>query len=133
MISKLAIWFKNLKKNAQFFDGIRYGILSILLILITFPDFDPNYSTGVDGPLPWVFNYFFSENLNLGKDVIFPHGPLAFILYPLPMGNNLLIAIIFYSIIKLFLSCSIIHLFRIKDPTNWLTPFLILLISLLPH
>ncbi|MEI6061543.1 MAG: hypothetical protein WCR72_12600 [Bacteroidota bacterium] len=52
------------------------------------------FSNGIDPPLAWVFNYLVSHAPSLGRDIIFPHGPLAFLMYPLPMGSNLGIAIL---------------------------------------
>jgi hypothetical protein len=67
--------------------------ISILIALITFPKINPVFANGIDPPLSWVFNYLIQGRLLLGKDIIFPHGPLAFIMYPLPMGINLWIAV----------------------------------------
>ncbi len=105
---------------------IDYLLLPFLIIMITFPDFNPNFNTGIDGPLPWVFNYFFSEDLSIGKDVVFPHGPLAFLLYPLPMGSNLIFAGVFYCLVKLFFIFSFLKLSNRKD--NALFDFVLLLI-----
>jgi hypothetical protein len=87
---------------------IRYGdidtkwiiFISFLIALITFPELSPIYSNGIDPPLSWVFNYLIHHNPELGKDIIFPHGPLAFVMYPLPVGYNLVITAVLYFLAK---------------------------------
>lgn len=87
---------------------IRYGdidtkwiiFISFLIALITFPELSPIYSNGIDPPLSWVFNFLIHHNPELGKDIIFPHGPLAFVMYPLPVGYNLVITAILYFLAK---------------------------------
>jgi hypothetical protein len=108
--------------------AFQHSILSAIIVYTAFPDFDLLYSTGVDGPLPWVFNYLFDGRLATGKDIVFPHGPLAFLLYPVPLGSNLAIATLFYTLVQ-FLFCMLaFSLYRPKEDTAWLTPFLLLLL-----
>ena len=64
-------------------------ILGVLVAIGTFPAVSLSYNLGIDGPMMWLSNYFFSQDLLLGKDTIFPHGPLAFIVYPLASNIGL--------------------------------------------
>lgn len=61
-----------------------YILITLIVIIGTFPGTDWLYSTGSDQSLCWLFNYLFKHNPTLGKNIIFPHGPLAFFNYPLP-------------------------------------------------
>lgn len=81
-------------------------LLPICLIVIvgTFPSNDWSYTNGIDSPLTWVFNYLFEQNLSMGKTIIFPHGPLAFFMYPLP--ENVLLV---YSVICALKSLLVIN------------------------
>ncbi len=54
-----------------------------ILIIITFPVNQWWFKPGVDEPLLWLYNYFASNGFSLGKEILFPHGPLAFLMYPL--------------------------------------------------
>jgi hypothetical protein len=79
--------------------------ISLLVIIGTFPDSDWSYSTGIDPPLSWLFNYLFEHKSSLGKEIIFPHGPLAFFMYPLP--DNILLSILATSLLKVLLVFNI--------------------------
>lgn len=63
-------------------DILRTVFLGLLVTLLTFPAYDWTYAPGIDPPLIWVFNYLIAENPGLGRRIIFPHGPLAFLMYP---------------------------------------------------
>jgi hypothetical protein len=80
-------------------------LISLIVIIGTFPDTDWSYSTGIDPPLSWLFNYLFEHQSSLGKEIIFPHGPLAFFMYPLP--DNILLAILATSVLKVLLVFNI--------------------------
>lgn len=66
-------------------------LASVVIASVTFPVYEPAFGPGIDGPLLWVYNYIFANNLSLGQFFIFPFGPLAFLNGPLPIGNNLVI------------------------------------------
>jgi hypothetical protein len=105
MIMKRAI-FNNLRiKKEQISEAIACLFISLLVIIGTFPDTDWSYSTGIDPPLSWLFNYLFEHQSSLGKEIIFPHGPLAFFMYPLP--DNILLAILVNSLLKTLLVFNI--------------------------
>src|SRR5262245_49762516 len=80
-----------------------YFCLGIVLLAFTFPDFNPVYGPGLDPPLAWVFNYTFAGHNDLARNFLFPHGPLSFLLYPLPFGHNILVGQGVYAALKLFL------------------------------
>ena len=64
-----------------------YFLLVFVLIIIgTFPESNWTYSVGLDYSIRWVFNFLFQSNSELGANIVFPHGPLGFLVYPLP-GN----------------------------------------------
>jgi len=75
-------------------------VISVCIALLTFPPVVPVFSNGIDPPLAWIYNYLIQGRLLLGKDIIFPHGPLAFIMYPLPTGNNLAIAVALHLVLR---------------------------------
>lgn len=72
--------------NKKIFEYLNVSLLAIFAILIAFPKPDLDITIGIDSPLAWVFNYLFDNELIKGKNIIFPHGPLAFFMYP--KGDN---------------------------------------------
>jgi hypothetical protein len=103
-------------------------LLSIVIFFVSFPALNLYYVPGIDGPLIWVFNYFADGHFQVGKDLLFPHGPLAFLLYPLPMGNNLTVRILISGLLSILVSLSIYKIYFIKKSENYLVPTLLLLI-----
>jgi len=63
--------------------------LAFAIALLTLPDIDPSYAIGVDHSLTWAFNHLFANDREGLLRIAFPHGPLAFLMYPLAMGRNL--------------------------------------------
>lgn len=105
-------------------DGLKSLLISLLVIIGTFPNNDWAFSAGIDGPLVWVFNYLFENGLDIGKNIIFPHLPLAFFMYPLQ--ENILLATLVTSLLKALLVYNIIWLFfESKNQSKWLASFLI--------
>lgn len=70
----------------------------LLVVIGTFPENDWSFTIGIDSPLKWVFNQLFESGLTTGKNIIFPHGPLAFLMYPL--SENILLATLIHAILK---------------------------------
>ena len=81
---------QRLKAN-DFFTAI---IICLLVIIGTFIENDWSFRNGIDSPLSWVFNFLYETGPTLGKHIVFPHGPLAFLMYPLPENIGLTILII---------------------------------------
>ncbi|NVO19301.1 MAG: hypothetical protein HXX13_06345 [Bacteroidetes bacterium] len=100
----------------------RRGILtiSILMVCVTFPAFILVYANGIDPPLSWVFNFLIRGKLFLGKDIIFPHGPLAFVMYPLPVGSNVFLTLGLHILIRITFAFGIICLRPITNKQNYL-------------
>lgn len=94
-------------------------IITILVIVGTFPNNDWSFSIGIDPPLKWVFNWLFETGLRRGKNIVFPHGPLAFLMYPL--SENILLATVVHVLLKTILVFGITGLLtKSKSPAKWL-------------
>jgi hypothetical protein len=65
-----------------------------LLCILSFPRVDLDTGLSVDNALAWAFNHLFTTGLEQGAHIVFPHGPLAFILYPQALGGDLTAALI---------------------------------------
>lgn len=106
----------------NFTDELKYLTISFLVIIGTFPENDWSFSIGIDPPLSWVFNHLFENGLNIGRHIIFPHGPLAFFMYPLQ--ENILFSTFVTSILKGLIVFNIFWLFSgSKNQTKWLVSF----------
>lgn len=82
------------------------------------------YSNGIDPPLAWVFNFLINGNAALGRDIIFPHGPLAFLMYPLPGSGNLWLTIAFHLLLRCFLAFSLLKLASDQKEHHWIIAIL---------
>ncbi len=107
-------------KSKDFLQGFLVGLL---VIAGTFPIDQTLSIKGVDGPLVWAFNYLFSEGMELGKNIVFPHGPLAFLMYP--MSGNMFIAAIIGSLLKLLLCFNIARLLNCNEKLKWILTFIL--------
>jgi len=74
--------------------------LSLVMAFFFFPFPVSVIANGVDPPLSWVFTYLMQGRIALGKEIIFPHGPLAFIMYPLPGDALWWVAISFTIVVR---------------------------------
>lgn len=105
--------------NLSLADSFRGLLFALLVIIGTFPENQWSYSTGIDPPLFWVFNHLFETDLNIGQHIIFPHGPLAFFMYPL--SPNILLATLVTSLLKALLIFNLVFLLsETKSPAKWL-------------
>ena len=75
-------------------------ILSIIVFILTFPNLEPIYGLGLDHSYYWAFNWLFANDYDTLKDLIYPLGPLYFLKTPTTQGNNLIIHLIFYTVLK---------------------------------
>lgn len=103
-------------------------MLIALTIIISFPELLPYFGPGIDSPLMWVFNELFATDLSLGADINFPHGPLAFLLYPLPVGNNLMITGLCYILLQFIVGFNLLRLHELGGATSRVAVFAILVV-----
>ncbi|MDD4148547.1 MAG: hypothetical protein PHE33_00810 [Bacteroidales bacterium] len=120
---------KNLKiKDIVNWDNLK-GLIKILfpgllIVIGTFPENIWTFDVGIDPPLVWVFNNLFSTNLSDGISIVFPHGPLAFFMYPLP--ENILLVTIVTALLKVVLFWNVFTLLKENNKsTRLLISFLI--------
>jgi hypothetical protein len=85
-------------------DRVWFYLLWSLALILTFPAFDMSFSFGIDPCLPWVFHHIQQAGFDKGQEIIFPYGPLTFLMYPLYM--NPLPAVFSY----VFLALSLYYL-----------------------
>src|SRR4051812_36520458 len=104
-----------LQAKSWIFSNYLTVLLCVTISILSFPEFDLTYASGIDEPLPWLFNFLADGHYSLGRNIIFPHGPLAFLLYPLQSGNNLYVAIIVYLLCSTLFGLSIFKLAALQE------------------
>lgn len=75
--------------------------ISFIIYLFTFPEFKPVYGVGLDQSYVWALNYLVAHDYHALIHLIYPVGPLGFLKYSVALGDNLLISLLFFSIVKL--------------------------------
>lgn len=60
-----------------------------LVFVLTFPAVGMPIQPGLDPSYRYAFNRFFDEGIPVGDRVLFNYGPLAFLMFPAPLGQNL--------------------------------------------
>lgn len=115
LITKLILREKN--------KHIRLLIMALVIAIFSFPEIELDYNIGIDPPLKWLYNHLFSNGLLNGQGIIFPHGSLAFFMYPL--ADNFILSVIVTMLLQVIF---VIQLFSILDDKKWsnwiLTAFL---------
>lgn len=90
--------------------GLRMAILALVPAFLFLPFPDSVFDLGIDSPLPYIFTYLIRGHVALGKEIIFPHGPLAFIMYPLPGDSLWWIAFFFTVLLRMAWAYSLLSL-----------------------
>ena len=85
-------------------------LIALVIYLITFPAFNLITSPGLDSSYTWGLNYLLVHDYETLKQLVYPIGVLGFLKMPLAIGNNLIWAIVFYSIIKFWFLFSLLSL-----------------------
>jgi len=73
-------------------------------ILIFFASYTPNgdyFNYGIDASYRFAYNYFFANDIQIGKDILFTYGPFGFLMWPGPIGNNLIVGALAVGVSKL--------------------------------
>jgi hypothetical protein len=89
-------------------------LMALLSAIFSFPEMEFEYNVGIDPPLKWLYNHLFSESLTIGREIIFPHGPLAFFMYPL--ADNFILSALFTIILQ---TAFVFQLFSLFDKEKW--------------
>ena len=96
----------------------KIGVAFILLVT-TFPVIRPGISLQIDPQIHWVFNYLWQLDFGETQNLIFPHGPLTFINFPLAMGDNLFWGVLIQTILRLCFIYTFLHLSSWTNAQKW--------------
>jgi len=81
--------------------GLLLGVVALAIFFATLPSTGTIIWPGLDNSYALAFNYFFASGVQIGKDILFTYGPLGFLEWPQPQGNNLLYANVIYTSVHL--------------------------------
>jgi hypothetical protein len=93
--------FKTATNFSQILKKADIYIYTVLLFLITFPQTAFFFNTDFDPSCYWAYNYLFAHDYQALTSLIYTYGPLGFLRGTYPVGNNIIIALLFHTITRL--------------------------------
>ena len=89
------------------------GLALVLLVGFTtlFGIYRPLGPPGIDPGWQWAANQAADAGLVFGRDIVFTYGPLAFLMVPLDVSSNLLVANIFLLVVQTLFTVALAVLF----------------------
>jgi len=110
-------------------NNIRDSIVAVIILILSFPKLEPDFTSGLDSPYMWALNYLFLNNYEFLKHLIFPIGILGFLKHPVVVGNCVLYAVIFFSFVKLLFIYLMLKLAQAQSIQRWIFNALMVLIA----
>ena len=107
-----AFFLQNKNKYAALF------LMALVVAVFSFPELNFSYDSGIDPSLKWLYNHLFSEGLTMGRGIIFPHGPLAFFMYPL--AQNFLLVASITAVLQMVFVFQLFPLIGGEKKSDWL-------------
>ncbi len=120
-------------KNYKQVKTINYGDLfaSLIIFVLTFPHFEPDYTIGLDASYVWGLNYLFNNDYQSLIKIIYPFGPLTFLKIPIIEGANFEYFLIFFTILKLWFTYMFVSLAGIFNKERKALSYVVVTIMLL--
>ena len=75
-------------------------LLALLLVLLTYPAFEPDYGVGLDSSYVWGFNYLFDHDYSTLTTLSHPFGPFAWLRVPVAGSGHYALFLLFFSLAK---------------------------------
>ena len=114
-------------ENKQYLSVSRV-VLIVLAFILTFPVFDYSYGWGIDPSLKFLFHHILEKDFSMARELIFPYGPLTFLMFPL--FSNPLPAIFTRLALHLVLLIIVFRLARPVRIKDLILPFIVSFIIL---
>lgn len=76
-------------------------LVGILLVMLTYPAFEPDYGAGLDASYVWGLNWLFDHDYNTLTNLIYPFGPFAWLKIPTIEGIHFPLFLLFFTTAKL--------------------------------
>ncbi len=124
-------------KTFTLYKDAKAGYLLVigLLLLATWPAFALGLGEHSDANIRWLSNFLFAHDFNQLQGWVFSQGPLAFLQFPLPIGNNQLWALVVLGSLRLII---LLALFPVDRPIMerallWKAPLFVLMVQMAGH
>jgi len=106
------------------------GLVLVLLVGFTtlFGVYRPLGPPGIDPGWQWAANQAADAGLVFGRDIVFTYGPLAFLMVPLDVSSNLLVANIFLLAVQALFTVALAVLFVRDQRVSAVAAFAILFV-----
>jgi len=91
--------------------GAGYLLIAILSLLTLYSVYRPLGPPGIDPGWQWAVNQAHDAGLVFGRDIVFTYGPLAFLMVPLDVSSNLLVANLFLLAVQALFTAALVALF----------------------
>ena len=105
-------------------ERVHVTIGVVLLVFAAFATLPGVYlplgPVGIDPGWQWAVNQAHDAGLVFGRDIVFTYGPLAFLIVPLDVSSNLVVANLFLLVVQALFAAGLVLLFlhtRILMPT----------------
>lgn len=82
-------------------ENLNLILLIAIILVFTFPKYEPDYGVGLDTSYMWALNHLFIKNYDFLKTAIFPIGILGFLKHPTVEGYSYLLHLIFFCLLKI--------------------------------
>ncbi len=103
----------------QFITSPKAFLVSLILLVITFPHINPVFSTGLDSPYFWAINWLSGSNISSFGEIVFPYGPLGFLIKPLAISNNFYIGLFFLVLVRFGFTYYLLKNVELKHSTQF--------------
>ena len=87
-------------------------VMSVALVLLTFPMFEPDFEVGLDSSYVWGFNWLFDHDYSTLTHLIYPYGPFLWLKSPVIEGVHFPMAVLGFSLLKFFFAWQSFKLAR---------------------
>ncbi|MFC2144542.1 hypothetical protein ACFLQM_02535, partial [Acidobacteriota bacterium] len=94
---------------------VGYLLIAVLSLITLYGVYRPLGPPGIDPGWQWAVNQARDAGLIFGRDIVFTYGPLAYLMAPLDVSSNLLLANGFFLTVQVLFAVSLAVLFR-RDP-----------------
>lgn len=88
------------------------SIVAIVLLVLTYPMFEPDYSNGLDASYIWGFNWLFDNDYNTLTRLIYPYGPFLWLKLPTLEGHHFVLFLLFFFAAKFIFISQALSLLR---------------------
>lgn len=102
-------------------------LFALLLTLLTYPAFEPDFSIGLDSSYVWGMNHLFDNNYSTLTQLIYPYGPFAWLRIPVVGNGHYSIFLLFFSLLKFAFAWMLIDLSRRRQQ-----PMILTLVAAIP-